>query len=63
MDYLSPYALAHPVQSFVVLEQAPILEYGYDEQDLPSGEGGISIEYCVAMCSRQSHCYRLGDLS
>lgn len=39
MDYLRPYALAHPVQSFVVLEQEPELEYGYDDQDSPSGEG------------------------
>lgn len=39
MDYLRPYALAHPVQSFAVLEQEPEAEYGYDEQESPSGDG------------------------
>lgn len=38
MDYLRPYSLAHPVQSFTVLEQAPEPEYGY-EDTFPTAEG------------------------
>ena len=42
MDYLRPYSLAHPVQSFTVLEQAPEPEYGY-EDTFPTAEGEYMI--------------------
>lgn len=38
MDYLRPYSLAHPVQSFTVLSKEPEPEYGY-ENSPPSAEG------------------------
>lgn len=46
MDYLRPFSLAHPVQSFTVLEQAPEPEYGYDEEAFPSTEGSRFF-FCV----------------
>lgn len=38
MDYLRPYSLAHPVQSFTVLSKEPEPEYGYEDSP-PSAEG------------------------
>lgn len=40
MDYLRPYSLAHPVQSFTVLQQAAEPEYGY-EDTFPTAEGMV----------------------
>lgn len=38
MDYLRPYSLAHPVQSFTVLSEDPEPQYGYEDSP-PTPEG------------------------
>lgn len=40
MDYLRPYSLAHPVQSFTVLSKNPEPQYGYEDSP-PTPEGGV----------------------
>ena len=51
MDYLRPYMLAHPVQSFTVLEQAPEPIYGYDEGPLSSDGGTSTSTVCLHHCT------------
>ena len=53
MDYLRPYSLAHPVQSFTVLEQAPEPEYGY-EDTFPTAEG--TVQHCCKQTRRPKRC-------
>ena len=42
MDYLRPYSLAHPVQSFTVLSKDPEPQYGYE--DSPPGPEGVNAQ-------------------
>eukprot|EP00752_Nemacystus_decipiens_P016776 g15013.t1 len=60
MDYLRPYSLAHPVQSFTVLSKDPEPQYGY-EDSTPAPEDRILQLVCVQTKPVQIYRITAGD--